>query len=249
MQPDSIIPDPTNPQDLNRYAYVRNNPYRYIDSNGHEPISAVLIAVGIAAFKIVDYGWTAYDIWQSKRVLSNPNSSRSDKMFASLNIGLAILFETVEIDDILPVGLPLDDVSRQALMKGLKEAYAEGGEEAVERLLREALGDQADDVIERMFKATDYGKLGQLVDDPGLVITQLNDHALNKHGITRNMVEQWSQLEKRVLAQDGGKRFLHITAEGAYVLDAASGRVITAYSKLEYTDEMVNIAKNFGLLP
>jgi RHS repeat-associated protein len=34
---DSIIPDPTNPQDLNRYSYVRNNPLRYIDETGHGP--------------------------------------------------------------------------------------------------------------------------------------------------------------------------------------------------------------------
>ena len=34
-QPDSIVPDPYNPQDWNRYSYVRNNPVRYIDPSGH----------------------------------------------------------------------------------------------------------------------------------------------------------------------------------------------------------------------
>jgi hypothetical protein len=34
-QPDSIIPDPYNPQDWNRYAYARNNPLRYTDPSGH----------------------------------------------------------------------------------------------------------------------------------------------------------------------------------------------------------------------
>jgi len=33
--PDSIVPNPTNPQSLNRYAYVRNNPLKYIDPSGH----------------------------------------------------------------------------------------------------------------------------------------------------------------------------------------------------------------------
>ncbi len=34
-QPDTIVPNPGNPQDLNRYSYVRNNPLRYIDPTGH----------------------------------------------------------------------------------------------------------------------------------------------------------------------------------------------------------------------
>jgi hypothetical protein len=34
-QPDTIIPDQFNPQSLNRYSYVRNNPVRYTDPMGH----------------------------------------------------------------------------------------------------------------------------------------------------------------------------------------------------------------------
>jgi len=36
VQADTIVPNPGNPQDLNRYAYVRNNPLRYIDPSGHQ---------------------------------------------------------------------------------------------------------------------------------------------------------------------------------------------------------------------
>ncbi len=32
---DSIIPDPTDPQSLNRYSYVRNDPINAIDPTGH----------------------------------------------------------------------------------------------------------------------------------------------------------------------------------------------------------------------
>ena len=35
IQPDSIIPNLYNPQSLNRYSYVRNNPMRYTDPTGH----------------------------------------------------------------------------------------------------------------------------------------------------------------------------------------------------------------------
>jgi len=35
IQPDTIVPNPGNPQALNRYAYVYNNPLRYTDPSGH----------------------------------------------------------------------------------------------------------------------------------------------------------------------------------------------------------------------
>jgi RHS repeat-associated protein len=35
IQPDTIVPDSSNPQDLNRYSYVRNSPLKHIDPIGH----------------------------------------------------------------------------------------------------------------------------------------------------------------------------------------------------------------------
>jgi RHS repeat-associated protein len=35
IQPDSIVPEPGNPQSLNRYSYVLNNPLRYTDPTGY----------------------------------------------------------------------------------------------------------------------------------------------------------------------------------------------------------------------
>jgi len=38
VQPDSIVPQTGNPQSLNRYSYVYNNPLKYSDPSGHGPI-------------------------------------------------------------------------------------------------------------------------------------------------------------------------------------------------------------------
>jgi hypothetical protein len=65
-QPDPFIPDPGNPQDLNRYSYVRNNPLKYTDPTGsrvennhfgsnrldnwsHSPGSGVAVTVNLAS--------------------------------------------------------------------------------------------------------------------------------------------------------------------------------------------------------
>ncbi|MFZ5909217.1 MAG: RHS repeat-associated core domain-containing protein, partial [Chloroflexota bacterium] len=34
-QPDTLVPGAGNPQNLNRFSYVRNNPLRYADPTGH----------------------------------------------------------------------------------------------------------------------------------------------------------------------------------------------------------------------
>lgn len=43
-QPDTIIKDPYEPKELNRYAYAHGNPYRYTDPSGHYVESAVDVA-------------------------------------------------------------------------------------------------------------------------------------------------------------------------------------------------------------
>ncbi len=48
ISPDSLIPDPGNPQDLNRYSYTRNNPLRYTDPTGHCPLCVILMLGGMA---------------------------------------------------------------------------------------------------------------------------------------------------------------------------------------------------------
>ena len=37
ISPDTIVSDPFNPQSINRYSYVLNNPLNYIDPTGYWP--------------------------------------------------------------------------------------------------------------------------------------------------------------------------------------------------------------------
>ncbi len=56
--PDTTIPDIYNPQQLNRYSYVLNNPYRYTDPDGRTP------------WDIIDIGLFALDV---KAVMEDPS--------------------------------------------------------------------------------------------------------------------------------------------------------------------------------
>ena len=44
---DTIVPDPKNPQTLNRYAYAYNNPVNYTDPSGHASICAGCDGIGL----------------------------------------------------------------------------------------------------------------------------------------------------------------------------------------------------------
>jgi len=53
---DTIVPDPNNPQSLNRYSYVLNNPLRYTDPTGNGPHdNAVLDFLNDIANVVVDF--------------------------------------------------------------------------------------------------------------------------------------------------------------------------------------------------
>ena len=53
-QPDTVIPDIYNPQSLNRYSYVLNNPYKYTDPTGHYADTVLDIA---------SISWSIHDIY------------------------------------------------------------------------------------------------------------------------------------------------------------------------------------------
>ena len=59
ISPDTIVPNPADPADMNRYTYARGNPVRYNDPSGH--IWDTLLDVGFIGYdlgKIHKEGWT-----------------------------------------------------------------------------------------------------------------------------------------------------------------------------------------------
>jgi RHS repeat-associated protein len=54
IQADTIVPEPGNPQALNRYAYVYNNPLIIIDPSGHQPKPPEKDVVGLLNMKHLD---------------------------------------------------------------------------------------------------------------------------------------------------------------------------------------------------
>jgi RHS repeat-associated protein len=47
-QPDTMLPNPYDPQQINRYSYVRNNPLKYTDPSGHNPLLLLAAAAYVA---------------------------------------------------------------------------------------------------------------------------------------------------------------------------------------------------------
>jgi RHS repeat-associated protein len=64
-QPDTIIPEPYNPQTLNRYSYCDNNPLNYTDPSGHFAIFAAIIGAIIGAITgAISAAAAGGDIWK-----------------------------------------------------------------------------------------------------------------------------------------------------------------------------------------
>lgn len=135
-QSDIIIPEPYNPLSYERYQYVYSNPVRHTDSSGHciDGISTWVCFVAVISVisKVVDYGWTTYDAWQSGQILNDPNASQAEKDEAAANLAMAATFEGLEPDDLLPISLPLDDLARHGILGIAKQLPLPGFEKYVD---------------------------------------------------------------------------------------------------------------------
>ena len=61
LQPDTIVPEPGKGQAYNRYAYVYNNPVRYVDPSGHLPGDLLAQSLGFEDYKELEKS----ELWAS----------------------------------------------------------------------------------------------------------------------------------------------------------------------------------------
>lgn len=99
-------------QAWDRYAYANNNPLYYTDPDGHFAIPVAIIAIALVALKVIDYGWTTYDIVNSASVALDTNNTPEVRQEAVVAAAIAIGAELLEPDEISPVAVPLDDIVR-----------------------------------------------------------------------------------------------------------------------------------------
>jgi len=95
IAPERLVPEPGAPQSLNRFAYVYNNPLKYVDPDGHAVFLPLLIVGGVIALKALDYGWTAWDADQATRTLADPHASAADKKAAASSLALPAACATI----------------------------------------------------------------------------------------------------------------------------------------------------------
>jgi hypothetical protein len=107
-----LIPDPSNPQAWNRYAYANNNPVRYTDPDGHFAIVPFLIAAIKVVSIAIDWGWTGYDTYNYLAVTFDSRNTPETRKEALGNAAMAVGMEFIEPDELSPVSLPLDDIVR-----------------------------------------------------------------------------------------------------------------------------------------
>lgn len=67
MAVDPVGFDPENVHSFNRYAYANNNPYKYVDPDGHSPVDVAFLVydlgkLGVAAYTGVGVGAAAIDV-------------------------------------------------------------------------------------------------------------------------------------------------------------------------------------------
>lgn len=117
ISPDSFIPDPGNPQDLNRYSYAGNNPLKYTDPTGHcMELGISPIPCSYVAQKVAERGPS---VWQQIQALAVQYGPTLTQFAAQVQHPIANQLARMSSSGTSPGGLDPKD------FKGIGEKFAE----------------------------------------------------------------------------------------------------------------------------
>lgn len=122
IQPDPLIQDYYNPQSLNRYSYVLNNPYKYVDPNGN------------FVWDVVD---VSFFIWDVKTTIENP--SLENIGWATLS-GVSLLPLLPNVAGYARYGEKALELTKDLNKIGKIEGTAQGFKSFIQRNFRENVG-------------------------------------------------------------------------------------------------------------
>ncbi len=94
LQADSIVPEPGNPQALNRYSYSFNNPVKYTDPTGHKPCELVCPGDWVNPFEAL-FGSAWYGSWDVEQQQANAALAESVVVGAA-ETAAAVLWEPAD---------------------------------------------------------------------------------------------------------------------------------------------------------
>ena len=92
ISPDTVVPDPANPQDYDRYAYVRNNPVNYSDPTGHCPSELQNVSV-LCAEHDIEVHQDGFSLIGAQRVFRQQTTLREVGETASLIPGADVFVD------------------------------------------------------------------------------------------------------------------------------------------------------------
>src|SRR5436190_4307 len=102
-QPDDIVQDPYDPQTLNRYSYVKNNPLRYTDPSGHV---AWLALAPLIAYFLVEVAPPMLEMTPAEMETlammsgtSNSSANKQNQMPMILPLPMAVAGSTIAVEE------------------------------------------------------------------------------------------------------------------------------------------------------